>query len=572
MTKIKRRDFVKGLPAVSFLPFITEFALVQKKDDPDSDTVLSTLIQQNDERIPLRVKQQVKDPEHKWNGIILNAHGIPSPMGTAGYIKELISAYVSSESKYYKDPAITEYMNAATRGLLRMQYKDGTIDLLSTNFHSPPDTAFVVEPLAIAYNILQKHEDNALSGLKEGLQQFLINAGDALKMGGIHTPNHRWVVCMALSRINQLFPDPDYIKRTDRWLQEKIDIDPDGQYTEKSTLIYTPLTNRCLITIARLLDKPELFEPVRKNLNMSLFYVHPNGEVVTEASGRQDQYQRGFMHNYYYPYRYMAIKENNGQFTAMEQLVRSAALDRLTHWLGYFLEDNMLTKSLPKATPLPKNYLKVFSHSNLVRIRRDKSDATIIGKNPIFFTFYKGDAVLEGIRLASAFFGKGQFQTSMIEKEEENFILAQFLSAPYYQPYPEDEIPDDGDWDKMPRSNREQSEIQKLFTQIIVKEVKSGHFDIDISIEGTDNVPLTIELGFRKNGVLSGVEELEDVPDSFLLKEVYGSFTYNGHTIRFGPGVADHQWTQLRGALPKLNASSVYITGFTPFHHTISIS
>lgn len=80
----------------------------------------------------------------------------------------------------------------------------------------------------------------------------------------------------------------------DEWLRKGIDIDADGQYEERSTYIYTPLTNRCLVTIAKLIQREELLESVRKNLEMTFYYIHPNGEIATEASGRQDQFQVGF--------------------------------------------------------------------------------------------------------------------------------------------------------------------------------------------------------------------------------------------------------------------------------------
>lgn len=35
-------------------------------------------------------------------------------------------------------------------------------------------------------------------------------------------------------------------------------------------------------------------------------------------------------------------------------------------------------------------------------------------------------------------------------------------------------------------------------------------------------------------------------------------------TIKIGPGVSDDKWTQLRGALPKLQADCLYFTKYAP--------
>jgi hypothetical protein len=51
-----------------------------------------------------------------------------------------------------------------------------------------------------------------------------------------------------------------------------------------------------------------------------------------------------------------------------------------------------------------------------------------------------------------------------------------------------------------------------------------------------------------------------------------GAWRVGAHEIRFGPGLAEHRYTQVRGAEPKLPGTSVYLTGYTPFDHTVEFA
>ena len=91
-------------------------------------------------------------------------------------------------------------------------------------------------------------------------------------------------------------------------------------------------------------------------------------------------------------------------------------------------------------------------------------------------------------------------------------------------------------------------------------------------MNGTEEVPVTLELVFRKGGQLKGVESVTQKTDAYILKGQSGSYTVENDTIHFGPGKAEHKWLVVRGALPAMDAPTVYITGFTPFKHTIQLS
>ncbi len=558
-----RRSFIK---LAGSLGVVAPFVRLETTKSLKANSWLQIL----DAKVPALLEQQEKNPAHRWVGGVRDAYGIHNAPETGKFIRHLAGVYCESQSRYFHDPALLAPLQAAINYFLKTQHRDGSIDLHTTNFNSPPDTGFVIENLCLAYTLLQREPVAQTGQVRTGLQNFMLHAANCLCQGGVHTPNHRWVISMALSRLYALFPDNAYLQRIDQWLQEGIDIDADGQFNEKSSAIYSPLTDRCLITMARLLHRPELFEPVRRNLDMTLFYIHPDGEIVTEASRRQDQYQRGSLAPYYYPYRYMALLDQNGQYAAMTKLIEKTGEEKLADDWIFFQEDAALKKELPKEQPLPDSYSRVFSHSQLARIRRGDVSATILAQNPTLFAFHKNNAALEAVRLASAFFGKGQFSGQTLVKEGDAFIMTHEAEGPYFQPFSPDQVALPIDWNKTSRELRKKSEIQHLQSQVRIVE-KNGRFELSFTIKGTDDVPVAIELAFRKGGKLSGVEPVNNIADAFLLTDGMGSYQFEENEISFGPGQAEHRWTQLRGSLPKMNSLSVYITGYTPFEYTLKI-
>lgn len=571
---MNRRKFVSLNAASLCLLPLAGFSMSSLDDSNKAlvkPTWLLDLIKLNDGFLNGSDANKIKDKSHPNFGAYLDGELIPNPHSTSGYINIACASIATPESIYYQSPIILNELFDAITGLLTLQHADGSIDLLSTNFHSTPDTGFIVERLAQSYKLLKQSNTKGVEKVLKPFEQFLKQAGEMLITGGIHTPNHRWVVSGALTKLYEIWPDQRYADRANQWLSEHIDLDPDGQFYEKSTGGYSSIVDRALITIAIGLKKPALFEPVRKNLKMMRYYIHPNGEVVTEASNRQDKGTIGHMDGYYYAARYMALLDNDGEMAAICRLIERDNKNSIHGILNHYLEDPSQWKELPPVKTLPTNYVKSFPYSGVVRIRKENWDTTILSNNAGWLTFHKGNAVLQAMRIATSFFGKGQFDSTEIKQVGDSWILNKKLEGAYFQPFEPKFISPDGDLSKMPKSNRKQSNVQYLDTTIKITPLVNG-IEVDIAIAGTDKVPVSMELILRSGGKLEGVESIANKPSAYVLKGNQGTYTVGADTLNFGPGKFEHTGYQLRGALPKMDAPTVYLTGITPFKHTIQIS
>ena len=527
-------------------------------DDPDD--LLARAIERNDAEAARLIAAQVATPSDPRAGSVQDEHTLHQPWSASGVIETLTASFVHPRSRFHRDRAVLERIRLAVRFLERSQRPSGNIDLLISNFDSPPDTAFVVHGVATAAAIAGMQRQDEITDM---LRPFLTRAGEGIVIGGVHTPNHRWVVCSALAQLHQLYPDDRYVRRIDEWLAEGIDIDADGQYTERSTLTYNTVINRALVVMATKLQRPELLGPVRRNLRALPYLLHGDGEIVTEISRRQDQYMRGGIEGYWFPLTFLAVSDQDGQLSTM---AREAAGQGVQ--LSALLEYPELLEPLPEPVPLPSDFEKPFAEVGIARFRRGPLSATVVlGASSRLLTLRYGGAVMEGLRFATSFFGKGQFVPHTAEKRGGIYHLRQSLDAPYYQPIQQTVTAET--W-AVTRPSRARSEVNHLEQSAEISEIAGG-FRVRVQASGTTGVPLAIEITFREGGTLEGCRAIPGRAGTFLLEDGMGAYRSRGGRIRFGPGSAAHGYVQLRGAEPRLTGQSVYITGFTPFDRTLTV-
>jgi hypothetical protein len=391
-------------------------------------------------------------------------------------------------------------------------------------------------------------------------------------VGGIHTPNHRWVVSSALARCHQFFPDPRYLARINQWLAEGIDLDAEGQFTEHSTGGYDEVSDHAFIVLGRMLNRPELFAPVRKNLEELLYFLHPNDEIATDISIRQDRFQPISILKYYDSYRFMAHHDRNGRFASVVDYVERNHLNSLGGYLTIFLEMPELRQPLPPREPIPTDYDRYYPEYSFAHLRRDQRSATLMGDTWRFFSFRNGGAVVEAVRMASSYFGKGQF-SGALRREAKAYRMDQHLEGFYYQPLPPQDRRPDGNWNLMPRSLRAHSNLTHLDSHIEMRETTSG-CELTFDMSGTDQVPMAVEITLRPGGKLTGdaLTPAPDVPNSYILGEGYATYELAGSRVRIGPGFRQHRWTQMHYAQPRLEGLTIYLTGFTPLRQTVGFS
>ena len=512
---------------------------------------------------------------------------------------QLSASYCYPDSKYFHSPEIIPALEKLTRLLVSIQSEDGTLNF--GNLESPPDTAFLLEPLSAGAFLLVKDSAEAVKTINTDIKRFIVKSGDALAAGGVHTPNHRFVISAALARLNALYPNQKYVNRIEDWLGEGIFNDSDGHFPERS-MNYANVEDNSLIAIGRLLHKPLLFDPVRKNLQMTYYYMDPNGDLVTFDSRRQDQYTSKSILSFYLHYRYLAIKDKNSQFAAIAALIENMKgfeEEIVNNSLFHFLEDVSLQEKLPVSTTLPVNFEKLFTTSHLLRIRRGDTTSTLFGgvdwpliiasgrsNSPNFFAYRKGKAILKYMRLSSNFFSMGYFYSDGLKKEANKYILHKKLEVPYYQPLPKNLRNAKGDyklspsiddrfWNKMDFQHRPVSNVKTMETTITLSET-NGKNEVNVSVKGPAGIALTIELCFKEGGKLSGVTSSGN--ENSFLESGDGKYEFEGDSIQFGPGAVTHKvinnlegerYSTHFGTL-RTEGMHVYLTGATPFNHTIT--
>ena len=492
----------------------------------------------------------------------------------------LIPLYLDGGSPWCGDQSVAGEIARAAGSVRAQQNADGTID--SVNLRSPPDTGFVVQATAFALRALtsvrrsraaspsvasghgeSRAHSPAISEAADALRAFLDAARAPMLHGGIHTPNHRWVVSAALALLHAEFGDPSLAERMDAWLAEGIDIDGDGQFAERSPAIYSRVSVECLLEIALVTGRRELLEPVRRCLDAIRYLVHPDDRVETVASRRQDQFRTDYtISPYYFAYRALAMLDDDPTLAAVAGQIEERRPAELIHSAvrlfafpevaaagrgldggsGAHGSDAGLAGGTPEggepgagrsipggrhAGAFPTSYRRFFAGASLLRRRSGPVSISVFGgsdnqptaaidgmvsgraTSPTIVSFANGAAACRWVRIAPFFFGVGYLRPSIVSRDGDRIVLEDTREVGYVQPLEATDRSADGSyplttsderyWAAASLDRRGISEVQRLRCRITV-ELDDSSCEVNVSAECSGETPLWFEIACAPAG------------------------------------------------------------------------
>ncbi|NMO96695.1 hypothetical protein [Paenibacillus lemnae] len=573
--------------------------------------MMNRVFEVNDSWVQEGMDRQILKPEDRYHGgVRALENGLPSPnhnSGTPTTMAIWAAALCNPQSPRYRDQELAARFTLAARYMLRAQHEDGTISPGWTNFHSPPDTAFVVVGYTQTYQLILQDGWDELQPAAADMLLFLERTLPALVTGGCHTPNHRWVICAALGFLNEVLDAPQALKRAEEWLAEGMDATEDGEWTERSNGIYNVVSNIMLIHAARLLNRPKLLEPVRANLKMMSYLVHPDGEIVTEYSGRQDFGQRADMSGYFLPCLMMADLDKDPVFQGMAQ----EALSLLKHPGGAptnaavrLLLDHGLQQPGTETKPMPEHYRVVLNekfararylsgiagagHNGVVRYSRLHTDfgapvarirdgvtsVTVSTEMSSFFSLRHGSVRLLGVQFAS-YFDPGFVKMGSLETVDQGYRLTGEQEKGYQGPVPAAELPlSAGEavspWYLLPHHRRPQTHVQKHTVSVDVLETGDG-WKLMIKSSEPEEVVSQISLILPSAGQITGGEFAPAGVDSQFWSGDDIRYEYEGDWIEISGGEFQHTAAGVREAVYPVGCRTLLLNVVTPFEKEIHI-
>lgn len=546
---------------------------------------LPSLLRRLDPQVERVLRHQVMDASHPDHGaFVLPETGMPTADHTAGGAATLsLCLAVLMEGSGHRGVAETlDRAEAAVVALRRLQRPTGLIDLPKVDYDSPPDTAFMVQA---ACPVLALARERAASGDASGqrvagaLEGFVRSAATGIVGRGFRTPNHRWVVCSALAWAMTLLPDFDALPYVESILAEGIDINSEGVYSERSAGIYDTVCNRALRIMADHLDRPELLDHVRANLDYCLGMLDTDGSILTAVSRRQDHGLSMTPSQMIDSLYDMAVRDGRGDYAAAADLIFDADLGASVYWPASWLalRPGNSGDEVPR-TPLPETLERFMPETAVWRVRERDTSFAALSETSGFLTVRHGRAAIRKVGVRGSYFHRSVFIPETLEQTDRGVRLRYEAKAhrkpgwdlPLGRPV---EFDHPEEYYRVAQTEREQYSLPELFIEVAIDRVSDG-LDLHVqTIGGYDRIAFVAEFWFEPGGrcTMAGREVSAVAGERVLLTEGYAEVEIGDDRLAVGPGGGDHTLAAMLEQGEAVGAFLVQIPMMTPVDQTLSM-
>ena len=534
------------------------------------------VVQDTEKRVAHALKTQNLQQGSPYYGAFVMPNGVYMQKHALYQIASLAAAYCCRDTKYYHDDNI---LTAMLRGLDYVdstQHENGLFDYITCNFFSAPDTAFCIGIILPAYQYLRQQaalsEGEAV--LKDRLEKIIHLGGRGLLEGGFHTPNHRWAIAGLLAQCGKLFGEEDLTQAAFQYLNEGIDCNADGEYSEKSAGNYNGVNNQAMLFLADALGDDSYEQHVIRNLRMMMTYWEPDDSIFTANSTRFDKDRLVYPDGYYFFYLYIGAKYQIPEFIAMANYIFGIIFEKnllSPDLLGRFLLHPELAGLESDLCATPTEYTAYYADSGIARVRRGRYSYTVMKDKSNFLYVHNGSVKL-AVKIGGSFCEHRAFKAEKMWEENGVFHLHQTMRGWYYLPFPEK--PATSDWWQMDNASRPKKLGPDMDIDVTVRDTVDG-IAVDIRTSGVQGAPWRVELAF------SGIDRLENdhmvmpIHGDEVIVVKNGFFTVSNAlaSMEVGPCFGNHHFTEGKedSEAKAAGCATVYLTDYTQFLHTIII-
>ena len=534
------------------------------------------VVRDTEKRVAHALKIQNLQPDSPYFGAFVMPNGVYMQKHALYQIASLAAAYCNRDTKYYHDEAVLTAMLRGLRYVESTQHENGLFDYITCNFYSAPDTAFCIGIILPAYQYLRKQ--SALSDgeqlLKERLEKIIHAGGRGLLEGGFHTPNHRWAIAGLLAQCGRLFGEEDLTRAAFAYLNEGIDCNEDGEYSEKSAGNYNGVNNQAMLLLADALGDDSYEQHVIRNLRMMLTYWEPDDSIFTANSTRFDKDRLVYPDGYYQFYLYIGAKYGIPEFIAMANHIFEIIFEKdllSPDLLLWFMLRPKLINYESGLCGTPTEYKTLYADSGIARVRRGNFSYTVMKEKSNFLYVHNGSIKL-AVKIGGSFCEHRAFKAERLWEENGEFRLHQTMRGWYYLPFPEK--PATADWWQMDNASRPKKWGPDMDIDVTVRDTADG-IDVDIRTSGVQGAPWRVELAF------SGIDRIESehmtMPihgdEVIVLKNSNFTVSNGESSMEVGPCFGTHHFTEGKedSEAKTAGCATVYLTDYTEFHRVISI-